>query len=187
VGQRALDACGEYGELANWPVSSKTDYYNLAGKDFTGTCRRTAELADEKAKKGVGRKFLEEMEESTSRKSPLPTPPAPDEAEEQEDGRKRGGEEYRESNEEQAEKSEKAQDYPEEKVPTEREGEGRQSGRSHEPDGSEPIESFEGEDLRDVDLEEFGREVLRFIRSYTGQRSKPARRESDAQNEEEGD
>jgi len=186
VGQRALDACGEYRELANWPVSSKTDYYNLAGKDFTGTCRRAAELADEKAKIGVGRKFLEEMEESTSRKSPLPTP-APDEAEEQEDGRKRGGEEYRKGSEEQAEKTEKAQDYPEEKVPREWEGEGRQGGGNYEPDGSEPIERFEGEDLRDVDLEEFGREVLKLIRSYTGQRSKTPRGESDAQNEEEGD
>jgi len=61
VGDPALDACGDYGDLANWPISPKTDYYNLAGRDFSGTCRRLAELADEKVKEGVGQRFLEEM------------------------------------------------------------------------------------------------------------------------------
>jgi putative chitinase len=183
VGQRAADACGEFRELANWPVSPKTDYYNLAGKDFTGTCRRAAELADEKAKKGVGRRFLEEMEESTSRKSPLPTP-APDE--EQEDGRERKGEEYRKGSEEQAEKTENGQDYPEQEDGRKREGERRRGGRTDEPDRSEPVERYAGEDLRDVDLEEIGREVLKLIRSYTGQ-SRTPRGESEAHNEKEED
>ena len=179
VGQRALDACGEYRELANWPVSPKTDYYNLAGKDFTGTCRRAAELADDKAKKGVGQRFLEEMAESTSKKSPLPTP-APDEAEEQEEVRK--GEEYPKGSEEQAEK--KDQDYPEEEIP--RKWEERRGGRYDEPDGSEPIKGYTGEDLRDTDLEELGRQVLRLIRRYAGE-SKTPRREPDGHNEKEGD
>jgi len=183
VGQRALDACGEYRELANWPISPKTDYYNLAGKDFTGTCRRAAELADEKAKKGVGRRFLEGMEESTSRKSPLPTP-APDETEEQEDGKKRKGEEYPKGSEEQAEKPEKDRDYPEEEVP--RKWEEHRGGRYDERDGSEPVTRYTGEDLRDTDLEELGRQIIRLIRSYTGE-SKTPREESDAHNEEEGD
>jgi putative chitinase len=79
LGEPALDACGAYGDLANWPISPKTDYYNLAGRDFSGTCRRAAELADEKAKETVGQKFLEEMgmaNHSPSRFSfPAPAPP----------------------------------------------------------------------------------------------------------------
>lgn len=61
LGGPALDACGDYGDLANWPASPKTDYYDLAGKSLTGTCRRAAELADEKARQGIGQKFLREM------------------------------------------------------------------------------------------------------------------------------
>lgn len=74
LGQPALDACGDYGDLANWPISPETDYYDLAGRGFTGTCRRAAELADEKAKKGVGRRFLREMgmTKEASAKSQLP-------------------------------------------------------------------------------------------------------------------
>ncbi len=185
LGEPALDACGEYRELANWPVSPKTDYYNLAGRDFTGTCRRAAELADEEAKEGVGRRFLEEMAESTSTKSPLPAP-APAQDEEQEDGRKREEEEYRKRSEEQAEKAEKDQDYLEQEARRKRKGEGRRGGRNDEPDGSEPIERFAGEDLKDIDLEEIGREVLRLIRSYTGQ-SKTPRRKSEAHNDKEED
>ncbi|MDQ3236518.1 MAG: hypothetical protein M3Q54_03140 [Actinomycetota bacterium] len=61
LGGPALNACGDYGDLANWPASPKTDYYDLAGKSLTGTCRRAAELVDEKTKKGIGQKFLQEM------------------------------------------------------------------------------------------------------------------------------
>ena len=79
VGEPALDACGDYGDLANWPISPKTDYYNLAGRDFSGTCRRAAELADEKVKEGVGQKFLEEMglanHGPTKPSRPAPPPP----------------------------------------------------------------------------------------------------------------
>jgi putative chitinase len=183
VGQQALEACGEFRELANWPISPKTDYYNLAGKDFTGTCRRAAELADEKAKKGVGPRFLEVMEESTSRKSPIPTP-APEETEEQEYDGKREREEYRKDSEERAEETEKDRDYPEEEAPGK--WEERRGDRYDEPDGSEPIERIASPDLRDTELEELGREVIRLIRSYTGQ-SKTPRRESDGHNEKEGD
>jgi putative chitinase len=72
MGQPALEACGEYGDLANWPASPSTDYYDLAGKGLTGTCSRAAQLADEKVAKGVGRRFLEEMGMS---KSARPKPP----------------------------------------------------------------------------------------------------------------
>jgi len=73
LGGPALDACGDYGDLANWPASPKTDYYDLAGKSLTGTCRRAAELADEKARQGIGQKFLQEMgmAEPASTESPL--------------------------------------------------------------------------------------------------------------------
>ncbi len=76
LGQPALDACGDYGDLANWPISPETDYYNLAGRGFTGTCRRAAKLADERAKKGVGGRFLQAMgmAKAAPAKSPLPTP-----------------------------------------------------------------------------------------------------------------
>jgi predicted chitinase len=81
LGGPALDACGDYGDLANWPVSPKTDYYNLAGRDFSGTCRRAAELADEKVKEGIGRRFLEEMGMAghTPAQPAPPTPPPPPE------------------------------------------------------------------------------------------------------------
>ena len=73
LGGPALDACGDYGDLANWPASPKTDYYDLAGTSLTGTCRRAAELADEKAKQGIGQKFLQEMDmaEPVSTGSPV--------------------------------------------------------------------------------------------------------------------
>jgi hypothetical protein len=176
LAEPALDACGEYRELANWPISPKTDYYNLAGKDFTGTCRRAAELADEEAKEEVGRRFLEEMAVSTSTKSPLPAR-APAQDEEQK------GEEYRRRSEEQAQKPENDQEQEDGRR---QEGERRRGGRNAEPDRSEPVERVAGEDLRDVDLEEIGREVLKLIRSYTGQ-SRTPRGESEAHNEKEED
>ena len=76
LGSPALEACGEYGDLANWPVSLRTDYYDLAGKSLTGTCGRAAELADERVGRGVGRRFLEEMgmAEAGPVRSRLPAP-----------------------------------------------------------------------------------------------------------------
>src|SRR5215210_4057549 len=117
LGEPARDACGEYAELANWPASPKTDYYDLAGKDFTGTCRRAAELADKKAKEGVGRRFLEEMETAGAArtKSPLPKPvPPQDEAREpEEDGSREEDEERRRRRrEERVMENEEDQDYP---------------------------------------------------------------------------
>ena len=41
----------------------------------------------------------------------------------------------------------------------------RRDGRD-EPDGSETIERYDGDDLENIDLEEIGREVLRLIRRY---------------------
>ena len=43
----ALDACGDYADLANRPASPKTDYFDLGGRSLTGTYRRAVELADE--------------------------------------------------------------------------------------------------------------------------------------------
>jgi putative chitinase len=74
LGRPALEACGEYGDLANWPISPRTDYYDLAGKSLTGTCSRAAELADEKIGRGVGQRFLKEMGMADPTKSPSPIP-----------------------------------------------------------------------------------------------------------------
>ncbi len=182
LGQPALDACGDFRELANWPASPKTDYYDLAGKDFTGTCRRAAELADEKAREGVGQRFLEEMEDTAkpaSKRSTRPVPPpqdeergASEEGEEEEDRRRR---------EERAQKAEKKRDPLVRETRGEREVEELNGDRNDRPDGSEAIERF-----ADENLEEIGREVLRLIRSYTGQ-GKTVRSDSEAHREKEED
>ena len=111
MGQPALDACGDYGDLANWPASPETDYYNLAGRSLTGTCRRAAELADEKAKGGVGRRFLEEMgmANHAPARPPLPAP-APPQGEE--DRGLQEEEEYRRPREERAEKDQDSLETP---------------------------------------------------------------------------
>ena len=182
LGEPALDACGEFAELANWPANPKTDYYNLAGKDFTGTCRRAAELADEKAKRGVGRRFLEEVgtvnsADAVGRKSPLPKPmPPQDEVEErQEDER------HNTRREDRARQNGEDRDYPETTIEAQddqgthrrREEEGRRDGKSIESDG-EALEGF-----TDEEFEEIGREILRIFSRVRQNRA--AQRESEAQ------
>jgi hypothetical protein len=120
VGEPALEACGDYGDLANWPVSPQTNYYNLAGRDFSGTCRRAAELADEKAKQGVGQRFLEEMRMANHAptKSSRPAPsPQKGKAEEQEARRRWEEEEdHRRRSEEREKKAERDRNYSEKSI-----------------------------------------------------------------------
>ena len=182
LGQPALDACGDYRELANWPVSPKTDYYDLAGKDFTGTCRRAAELADEKAREGVGQRFLEEMEDTKNPARPAsrrPESPAPPPG--KEDGEQGGprGEREEEGNrgtrEERIEKDEIGREPLERETRRKREEDFR-GDKNGEPDGLEPKETFTAEDLHGMDLEEIGREALKFfsrIRSYAERGNAP--------------
>jgi predicted chitinase len=180
IGDPALEACGEYAELANWPASQRTDYYNLAGGDFTATCRRAAELADEKAEEGVGRKFLEAMGDMEPTEPAL-RPPAQDEEREveeeyrykrrEEDGQEE--EEYRyRRREEWAREDEEDRDYLE--TPTEereeveyrhrrreeegQEEDGHRDGRDDQPDVPETVEEF-----TDEELEEIGREFLKLF------------------------
>jgi hypothetical protein len=180
IGDPALEACGEYAELANWPASQRTDYYNLAGGDFTATCRRAAELADEKAEEGVGRKFLEAMGDMEPTEPAL-RPPAQDEEREveeeyrykrrEEEGQEE--EEYRyRRREEWAREDEEDRDYLE--TPTEereeveyrhrrreeegQEEDGHRDGRDDQPDVPETVEEF-----TDEELEEIGREFLKLF------------------------
>ncbi|CAA9452811.1 MAG: GH19, partial [uncultured Rubrobacteraceae bacterium] len=179
MGRPALEACGEYGDLANWPVSPKTDYYDLSGKSLTGTCGRAAELADERAKRGVGQRFLEVMgmAEPGPARSRLPAPKTPqDESEEPEPdgngdgngglGRREGRSEGGRSNP----RSEARRDLDER----------RGDGGYEEPAGTL-------EKLTDEDLEEIGRRVLQLVSGVRGHngRGKTARTGSPAH--EEGD
>lgn len=205
LGQPALDACGDYRELANWPVSSKTDYYDLAGKDFSGTCRRAAELADEKAREGVGQRFLDEMEDARDPEKPasrrparLAAPPPAEadgepegireEPEEDDDGGRRKervetlelegieieraeieGVEIEGAEVEKAKVEVAVDQEPSKRKTRRKREEDPRDDKNGEPDGFEPVETFTAEDLRGVDLEEIGREALRFfsrIRSY---------------------
>ena len=151
IGTPALEACGEYGDLANWPVSPKTDYYDLAGKNLTGTCGRAAELADEKAKRGVGQRFLEAMNmaEPGPTRSRLPAP-KPRQEEDQE-----------------------PRDEAEDPVQNGNRETPRKRKQSARDDGS-------GGGLTEEDLEDLGRGVLELIssiRSHNG-RGEGSRREA---------
>jgi predicted chitinase len=182
MGDPALEACGEYAELANWPISPKTDYYNLAGRDFTDTCRRAAKLADEKAEEGIGRRFLEAIEnmaESTPTRSPRRAP-APPQDEEQEDGRE-GEEEYRprRRREEREEGRAERDQYPsEQETRRRRDDEGRKDGRDDEPDGPASVVGF-----TDEEFEEIGREMVRVFSRL--RQSRTPRGESEAYGEKE--
>ena len=177
MGDPAVEACGEFAELANWPISSKTDYYNLAGKDFTGTCHRAAELADEKAKQGIGRRFLEEISASNTGRSkpPLPRPMPPQEADgkiEEEEERRRKRREER-AREEDRDYAEVPTDEQEEEDGREREeAEYRRRRREEvaekedgyvEDSGSEPSVAESVEGFTDEELEEIGRGVLKLF------------------------
>jgi len=145
IGDPGLEACGEYAELANWPISSRADYYNLAGGDFTASCHRAAELADEKAKEGVGRKFLEAMGDM---ESPRRTPAQDEEREveeeyrykrREEDGQEE--EEYRyRRREERAREDEEERDYAETPADEQEEQEVEYRRRRREEDGQEEEE-----------------------------------------------
>ena len=175
LGRPALDACGEYGDLANWPVSPKTDYYDLAGKSLTGTCGRAAELVDEKVKRGIGQRFLEEM----GMAEPGPTRsrlPAPKTRQDKELDVNRETDDRRARREEGAvgsrynPKSEAREDREE-----------RRDGDGH----TEPVASIDK--LAEEDLEEIGRKVLQLVssvRSHNGQSKTP---QTESPPPEEGD
>jgi putative chitinase len=186
LGEPALDACGEYAELANWPANPKTDYYNLAGKDFTGSCRRAAELADEKAKRGVGRRFLEEIgaENTSYAKSPPPkAAPPQDEPQVQRTHREQEEDGHHESRpEEQAREKDDYRDHPETSIDARPEsrkdwdGENSKDSiddRDNRPDAPEPAEEFTEEEL-----EKIGREIVDLFSRI--RRSRTPRRESEA-------
>lgn len=187
LGEPALDACGEYAELANWPINPKTDYYNLAGRDFTGTCRRAAELADEKARQGVGRRFLEEVgtANAAGRKSPLPKPVPPQDEEQRSSNGQEEDERRERRREERVREDGEDRDYPETTIDARDEketrrgrgGEGRRDGKGDESN-VEPMEGF-----TDEEFEEIGREIVRLF-SRVRQNRAP-RRESEAQVEKE--
>lgn len=170
LGRPALDACGEYGDLANWPVSPKTDYYDLAGKSLTGTCSRAAELADEKAKRGVGQRFLEEMgmAEPGPERSRLPAPKTRQDEEPERNGN--GSRERRE------ERAEGGQSNPR---PAARRDESREGGHD-EPAGSM-------EKLTDEDLEEIGRKVLQLVSGVRGHNGRSEAASTESGTHEEGD
>jgi hypothetical protein len=182
LGEPALEACDEFGDLASWPPSPRTDYFDLAGKSLTGTCRRAAELANEKVGQGVGQKFLEEMEleEPTPRKSPpSKSRPLRDEIEEQEVPRGHHEERY----EEHYEKDGMDRDLPEQEAGGGRKDEGRRNGKDDEPDGFAPV----GE-LADGDLEEIGRQVLELVSRIRSRDAEEGelRRASDDSKQKEG-
>jgi putative chitinase len=205
LGAPALEACGDYGDLAHWPISPKTDYYNLAGRDFSGTCRRVAELADEKVKEGVGQRFLEKMgmANHSSRKASLPAPsplkgeneerkpvstasPSTEYSQEQEeppsvDGDTDGSPYPRGYGKGPEDTSETTAYTQEREARGEREKEGRRGNRNDELGELESVEGFASEDL-----EEIGREVLGLIRRHT-QQGKIPRRESEARQKKEED
>lgn len=191
LGEPALEACGEFAELANWPISQKTDYYNLAGKDFTGSCRRAAELADEKAKEGVGRRFLEEIS-AARQKPPLakPLPPQDEAAEPEEDGRREKEEERRGRGrrEERARDSKEDGDQLEtitdarDEQETGQEPRGKREERHR--DGRDDLHGTESiERFTDEELEEIGREIVRLFSRIRKSRSPGD--ESDAYSEKE--
>lgn len=173
IGGPALDACGEYAEYARWPPG-KTDYYDLAGKSMTGTCHRAAELADEKAREGVGRKFLQEMGVTGPTAEKAPAPAQRDEVEEPEPEGDRKSD-YRRGRHESQDRESRSNQEPEARGNRE-----ERRGGQDEPAGSV-------ERLADEELEEIGRKVLQLVssvRSHNG-RSKMPRTEPGAH--EEGD
>lgn len=178
MGGPALEACGDYGELANWPVSRKSDYYDLSSKSLTGTCRRAAELADEKVRRGVGQRFLRAMDmaEPDDAGPRLEAPAPRDEADDppvdreqaKEDGGRHEGVDAKDRN-----------------------GPGRQDHGKREEREYEVArhERTDGppERLADEDLEEIGREVLKLVSSIRNPngRGRASRARAEGQEEED--